>query len=180
MVQSKQCCSGVVRTTVVHLLHTSVFAMNSRGSIVSIVSAQGCCCAGRPRTRLRSSLVASDFTLPRGRRRAASPGAGSVLARRGRRVRRRLVRSGQESFVRGQGRDQRQASDADMILNALERSISSRDHSGLSTSSEHRYSIEHSLLSRCCASRAAAHVDLRFIIFWSAQLAGSCLLSRFI
>lgn len=146
-----------------------VFAMDSGGSVISRCETGGYC-AGRPRTRLRSSLVASDFTLPRGRRRAASPGAGSVLGRQGRRVRRRLVRSGQESFVRGQGRDQRQASDADMILNALERSISSRDHSGLSTSSEHRYSIQHSILYRCCASRAAA-------IYWSAQPAGSCLLS---
>lgn len=103
------------------------------------------CAADQPRTRLRSSLVASDFTLPRSSRRAASPGARSEFARSGRRVRRRLVRSGQEPYAR-QGRSERQASDADMILNALERSISSRDHSGLSTSSEQRCSMHFDLL----------------------------------
>ncbi|KAL0044597.1 hypothetical protein WJX82_002114 [Trebouxia sp. C0006] len=94
--------------------------------------------ARRPQRSTRSTLVASDFTLPRSRRRASSPGARSELARP-RRVRRRLVRSGEGLQPRRSGgSSQRLGSDADSILNALERSISARDNAGLSTSTEHR------------------------------------------
>lgn len=95
--------------------------------------------ARRPR-RVPSALVASDFTLPRSRRRASSPGARSELSSRStRRVRRRLVRSGDRLQPgRSGGGTQRLDSDADSILNALERSITARDHAGLSTTAEHR------------------------------------------
>jgi len=94
--------------------------------------------ARRPQRSTRATLVASDFTLPRSRRRASSPGARSELARP-RRVRRRLVRSGEGLQPRRSGgSSQRLGSDADSILNALERSISARDNAGLSTSTEHR------------------------------------------
>lgn len=94
--------------------------------------------ARRPQRSTRTTLVASDFTLPRSRRRASSPGARSELARP-RRVRRRLVRSGEGLQARRPGgSSQRHGSDADSILNALERSISARDNAGLSTSTEHR------------------------------------------
>ena len=95
--------------------------------------------ARRPR-RTPSSLVASDFTLPRSRRRASSPGARSELRGRStRRVRRRLIRSGDrlQPGRLGSG-TQRLDTDADSILNALERSITARDHAGLSTTAEHR------------------------------------------
>lgn len=111
--------------------------------------------ADRPRTTLRSSLVASDFTLPRSRRRPASPGPRSELARPGRRVRRRLVRNGQQPYATSQ----RQASDAEMILNALERSISARDHSGQSTSCEHRW-LTHATL--CVIAQKCMHCVLLF------------------
>ena len=95
--------------------------------------------ARRPR-RVPSALVASDFTLPRSRRRASSPGARSELSSRStRRVRRRLVRSGDRLQPgRSGGGTQRLDSDADSILNALERSLNARDHAGLSTTTEHR------------------------------------------
>ena len=95
--------------------------------------------ASRPR-RTPSSLVASDFTLSRSRRRPSSPGARSELSGRStRRVRRRVVRSGDglQPGRSGSG-PQRLESDADSILNALERSITARDHAGLSTTVEHR------------------------------------------
>lgn len=100
------------------------------------------CClvpaARRPQRSTRSNLVASDFTLPRRRRRASSPGARSELSRT-RRVRRRLVRSGDGLQPQRSGSgSQHLGGDADSILNALERSISARDHAGLSTTTEHR------------------------------------------
>ena len=98
--------------------------------------------AQRPQRRARSSLIASDFTLPRSRRRASSPGARSELSGRSRRVRRRLVRSGDRlQPERSLSGSQRLGSDADSILNALERSISARDYAGLSTTAEHRFAI---------------------------------------
>ncbi|KAL0039333.1 hypothetical protein WJX79_003775 [Trebouxia sp. C0005] len=93
--------------------------------------------ARRPQRSTRTTLVASDFTLPRSRRRASSPGARSEISRP-RRVRRRLVRSGEGLQPRRSGGSQRHGSDADSILNALERSISARDNAGMSTSTEHR------------------------------------------
>lgn len=113
------------------------------------------CSAARRPQRIRSPLIASDFTLPRSRRRASSPGARSELSSR--RVRRRLVRSGDRLQPgRSGSRTQQLDSDADSILNALERSISARDHAGLSTTAEHRSVTcqqKHLLLHshhRCC------------------------------
>ena len=110
--------------------------------------------AERPQRRARSSLVASDFTLPRSRRRASSPGARSELSSRSRRVRRRLVRSGDRPQPeRAFSGSQRLGSDGDSILNALERSISARDHAGLSTTAEHRSPFA-AIQNNCSAYRS--------------------------